>query len=126
MLRQNKLVGFALITDSKKSRHFYEEVLGLKFKSEDQFALVMETDANMIRLSPVKEFTPAQHTVLGWEVKEIEKVASFLKERGVAFENYPWMKHNDLGIWDSPSGDKVAWFKDPDGNVISISQHVNR
>ncbi|MGH9528948.1 MAG: VOC family protein, partial [Terriglobales bacterium] len=88
--------------------------------------LVMETDQNMIRISPAKEFSPAQHTVLGWEVKQIERVASYLKERGVIFENYPWMKHNELGIWNSPTGDKVAWFKDPDGNVLSISQHAGR
>jgi catechol 2,3-dioxygenase-like lactoylglutathione lyase family enzyme len=126
MLRQNKLLGFALVTDTKRSRKFYEDVLGLKFKSEDQFALVMETDTNMIRLSPVKDHTPAQHTVLGWEVKGIEKVAIFLRERGIVFEKYPWIEPNELGIWNSPSGDKVAWFKDPDGNVISISQHVGR
>jgi hypothetical protein len=80
----------------------------------------------MIRISPVKDFTPAQHTVLGWEVKDIEHLASHLKERGVVFQNYPWMKPNDLGIWAAPSGDKVAWFKDPDGNVLSISQHMGR
>jgi catechol 2,3-dioxygenase-like lactoylglutathione lyase family enzyme len=126
MLIQSKLIGFALVTDTRRSRRFYEDVLGFKFRSEDQFALVMETEANMIRLSPMKDFTPAQHTVMGWEVKNIEKVAMFLKERGVKFEQYPWMKPNEFGIWDSPSGDKVAWFKDPDGNVLSISQHVGR
>src|SRR5580704_8235497 len=121
MLSSNKMVGFVTTKDSKQSRKFYEEKLGFKFIKEDQFALVMATDTNMIRISPVKDFVPAQHTVLGWEVKQIERVASFLKERGVTFENFSWMKHSDWGIWDSPTGDKVAWFKDPDGNVLSIS-----
>lgn len=126
MLKANKLIGFVLTKDSKRARRFYEDTLGFKFRSEDPFALVMETDENMIRISPVKDFSPAQHTVLGWEVRPIEAVASRLKENGVTFENYPWMKHSELGIWEAPSGDKVAWFKDPDGNVLSISQHVGR
>src|SRR5262245_16662850 len=124
MLNSSKMIGFVLTSDAKRARNFYVDVLGFKFKSEDQFALVIETEENMIRISPVKDLTPAQHTVLGWEVRQIEKVASHLKERGVAFENYPWLKHNHLGIWESPSGDRVAWFKDPDGNLLSISQHV--
>ena len=126
MLGKHKLIGFALTTDTKRARKFYEEVLGFRFLKEDPFALVMETDENMIRISPVKEFVPAQHTILGWEVKQIESLASHLRERGVIFQQYPWMKPNELGIWDSPSGDQVAWFKDPDGNVLSISQHVDR
>lgn len=126
MLKKHKMIGFALTTDPQRARKFYEEVLGFKFLEENPFALVMETDENMIRISPVKEFVPAPHTILGWEVKEIESLANYLKERGVSFERYPWMKHSEQGIWDSPSGDKVAWFKDPDGNVLSISQHGGR
>jgi catechol 2,3-dioxygenase-like lactoylglutathione lyase family enzyme len=126
MLSSNKMIGFVLTKDAQRARKFYGETLGFKFASEDQFALVMETDQNMIRISPVKDFAPAQHTVMGWEVKQIDRIATDLKERGVVFENYPGMKHSDLGIWSSPSGDKVAWFKDPDGNLLSISQHVGR
>lgn len=126
MLRSNKMIGFVITKDPKRARRFYEETLGFKFASEDQYALVMETDENMIRMATVKDFVPAQHTVLGWEVKQIERVASHLKDQGVVFENYPWMKHSELGIWDAPGGDKVAWFKDPDGNVLSLSQHVGR
>jgi catechol 2,3-dioxygenase-like lactoylglutathione lyase family enzyme len=124
MLSSNKMVGFALTTDSKRARKFYQDALGFKFVKEDQFALVMKTDENMIRISPVKDFTPAQQTILGWQVTQIERVASHLKERGVVFEKYPWAKSDELGIWTAPSGDKVAWFKDPDGNVLSISQHI--
>jgi catechol 2,3-dioxygenase-like lactoylglutathione lyase family enzyme len=123
MLATNKMIGFVITKDSKQARKFYEETLGFKYVSQDKFALVMKTDENMIRISEVKDAVPAQHTILGWEVTQIERLAVYLKERGVSFEKYPWMEHNELGIWTAPSGDKVAWFKDPDGNVLSISQH---
>jgi hypothetical protein len=60
---------------------------------------------------------------MGWEVSDIEAVVKWLTERGVAFEKYPFVQDRKLGIWTAPSGDKVAWFKDPDGNVLSVSQH---
>jgi len=126
MLSSNKMIGFVTTRDSSRARQFYEDVLGFKFVSNDQFALVLETDENMIRISEVKDGTPAGHTILGWEVQNIEKVAAWLKERGVTFERYPWAKQDELGIWMAPGGDQVAWFKDPDGNVLSLSQHVNR
>jgi len=64
------------------------------------------------------------YTILGWEVQNIESVVSDLKRRGVVFENYPFMQDQELGIWQSPGGTKVAWFKAPDGNVLSVSQHA--
>src|SRR6185437_15935671 len=118
-----KMIGFVLTKDTRRARKFYEKTLGFGFVYEDQFALVMKTDENLIRISPVEDFTPAGHTVMGWEVTQIERLASQLKERGVAFEKYPWLKHDEQGIWSAPSGDRVAWFKDPDGNVLSISEH---
>jgi len=123
MLAANKLIGFLTTRDYERSRKFYEEVLGFKFVSKDQFALVMETEGNMIRIVEIKEASPAPYTVLGWEVQKIEEIAAWLKERGVVFEKYPWMQQE---LWTAPGGDKVAWFKDPDGNVLSISQHVGR
>lgn len=123
MLGANKMIGFVTTRDSQQARKFYEGVLGFKFVSQDQFALVLETEQNMIRISEVKEGAPAPYTILGWEVREIERVADWLKARGVTFERYPWMQQE---IWTSPSGDKVAWFKDPDGNVLSISQFFSR
>jgi catechol 2,3-dioxygenase-like lactoylglutathione lyase family enzyme len=115
------MIGFITTLDSKRARKFYEDVLGFKVLREDHLGLVLKAGGNTIRISPVKEFQSAQYTVLGWEVEQIDDVASHLKARGVVFERYPWMKQDALGIWDSPSGDKVAWFRDPDGNVLSIS-----
>ncbi len=77
----------------------------------------------MIRIAKAKDFTPAQYTVLGWEVANIEEVVKWLQKRGVALEKYPFVQDKELGIWSTPTGDKVAWFKDPDGNVLSVSQH---
>lgn len=126
MLGSSKIVAFLFTTDSKRARSFYEGVLGLRFISEDPFALALEANGNMIRISTSRDFKPAQGTVLGWETTDIEKLVSGLRGRGVSFELFPGMNQDALGIWAAPGGDKVAWFKDPDGNVLSISQHVGR
>ena len=77
----------------------------------------------VLRVTRVDEVVPAPYTVLGWEVSNIEEVVKWLQKRGVAFEKYPFVQDKELGIWTAPTGDKVAWFKDPDGNVLSVSQH---
>src|SRR5262245_15996240 len=123
MVASGTLVGFAFTTDYDKAREFYEQKLGLEFVSVDQFALVMKSDANMIRISKVAKVTPIQGTVLGWEVEDIEAVVDSLKSRGVVFEKYSLIQDQELGIWIAPSGDRVAWFKDPDGQVLSVSEH---
>lgn len=122
MLNSGRMVGFVITTDYDKARQFYEEKLGLQFVSVDQFALAMKSGANMIRISKVANFTPLQGTVLGWEVENIEAKVAWLKGRGVVFEKYAFVEDAE-GIWTAPSGDKVAWFKDPDGNVLSLSEH---
>lgn len=123
MLASKKMLGFVMTNDSARSREFYEQKLGFKFVSKDEFALVMKTDENMIRISEGKNVVPAAHTILGWQVEKIESVVSWLTQRGVTFERYGWAKQDALGVWAAPSGDQVAWFKDPDGNVLSISEH---
>jgi hypothetical protein len=123
MLASGKLIGFVPTKDSKLAREFYEGKLGFQFVSDDQFALVMQAGENMIRIAKAKDFTPAQYTVMGWEVADVEAMVKWLNGRGVTFEKYPFVKDQELGIWTTPNGDKVAWFKDPDGNVLSLSQH---
>jgi catechol 2,3-dioxygenase-like lactoylglutathione lyase family enzyme len=124
LLSAGKLIGFVPTTDSNRSREFYEGKLGFKFVSDDQFALVMQAGESMIRIAKAGKFTPAQYTVMGWEVTEIEATVKWLTERGVIFEKYSFVQDQEQGIWTTPNGDKVAWFKDPDGNVLSLSQHV--
>jgi catechol 2,3-dioxygenase-like lactoylglutathione lyase family enzyme len=123
MLAGGKLIGFVPTKDSKRSREFYEGKLGFQFVSDDQFALVVQAGESMIRVVKAGNFTPAQYTVMGWEVTDIDAMVKWLNGRGVAFEKYPFVQDRELGIWTTPNGDKVAWFKDPDGNVLSLSQH---
>lgn len=124
MLASMKMVGFILTKDYEAARGFYEGKLGFTFVSHDQFALVVRTETNMIRIVKVPTFTPLKSTVLGWEVDNIEAVVGWLTGRGVSFNNYPFLQDQERGIWTAPGGSKVAWFEDPEGNVLSVSQHV--
>ncbi len=124
MLASGKMVGFVPTKDYDKARAFYEGKLGCDFVSLDQFALVMSIGGHKIRIAKVPNFTPLQGTILGWQVEDIESVANWLRNRGVALEKYPFVQDQELGIWTAPGGDMVAWFKDPDGNILSVSQHV--
>jgi predicted enzyme related to lactoylglutathione lyase len=122
MLASKKIVGFVPSKDFERSKAFYGQVLGLEFVSEDEFAVVFRAAGNVIRISGTRDYTPAQHTILGWVVEDIEATVTTLKDRGVKFEDYSFLTQNDLGIWDAPSGARVAWFKDPDDNVLSVAQ----
>ena len=124
MLTGGKLVGFLTTTDYEKARAFYEGKLGFEFVSLDQFALAMRAGKNMIRITKAETFQPAQGTVLGWEVDDIRAAVLWLSSRDVVTEKYAFVPDQELGIWNSPSGAQVAWFKDPDGNVLSISHHA--
>ena len=123
MLSQAAVMCFVPTKDSARARAFYEGTLGLHFVSEDAFALVVESAETVIRIVKIAEFTPAPYTVLGWRVQNIAEQARDLDVRGVAFERFPSMIQDELGIWTAPGGSKVAWFRDPDGNFLSISQH---
>ena len=124
MLDSGKMVGFVITTDYEKARAFYEGKLGFEFVSLDQFALVMRVGGHHIRISKLSDFKPRQGTVLGWEVDNITKAVTWLRDRGVTLEKYPFVQDKELGIWTTPNGDKVAWFTDPDGNILSVGQHV--
>jgi catechol 2,3-dioxygenase-like lactoylglutathione lyase family enzyme len=124
MLSSTNIVAFVPTKDSGKAREFYEGVLGLRFVKDDGFAMVLDANGIMIRVAKMKDFTPAQFTILGWQVSRIEGVVRDLQNKGVRFEIFGFFKQDDLGIWTAPTGDKVAWFKDPDGNILSVSEHV--
>lgn len=125
MLGSTNIVAFVPTRDADKAKVFYEGVLGLRFVKDDGFALVMDASGIMIRVAKVgKDFAPAPFTILGWQVSEIENMVRALQKKGVHFEIYGFFKQDELGIWTAPTGDKVAWFKDPDGNILSVSQHV--
>ena len=122
MLGSIDIVAFVPTKDTEKARAFYEGVLGLRFVKDDGFALVL--DANGIKVRVAKaQFTPAPFTILGWQVSDIKKVVTGLQGKDVRFERFGFFEQDELGIWTAPTGDMVAWFKDPDGNVLSVSQH---
>ena len=124
MLASGKLTGFVPTADYDKARAFYEGKLGFEFVSLDQFALVVSVGGHNIRIAKVPNLAPLPATILGWEVDDIVAVAKWLAERGIVLEKYPFAQDRELGIWTAPGGDRVAWFKDPDGNILSVSQHA--
>jgi catechol 2,3-dioxygenase-like lactoylglutathione lyase family enzyme len=125
MLGNADLVAFVPTRDPQASRRFYEHTLGLPFVSEDPFAVVFNAHGVTLRVANVagvKDFKPAPFTVLGWRVPSAESAVRALRERGIQFERFPGMHQDSLGIWKSPSGAQVAWFKDPDGNILSVTE----
>ncbi len=120
-----RMIGFLTTNDAQGATRFYCDVLGFRVLSEDDYAVALDANGTMIRVNKGRDFKPAQGTVLGWEVEDIEVAVRELVSRGVHFEqfNLPFMKQDEHGVWTPPNGDRVAWFKDPDGNVLSISQH---
>jgi len=124
MLGSMKIVSFVPVKDTQKARAFYEGILGLRFVSEDKFALVLDANGIMLRVTNVPNFKPQEFTIVGWEVGNIEQAVSSLRQKGVPFQSYGLPGQDAQGIWSSPSGAKVAWFKDPDGNVLSLTQFV--
>jgi len=118
------IVGFVTIVDVSRALAFYRDTLGLRLMMEEPpFALVFDANGIMLRLGMGNKIAPAQGTVLGWQVPEISAVVKDLGQAGVQFERYAGMEQDELGVWTSPTGAKVAWFKDPDGNILSISEH---
>jgi catechol 2,3-dioxygenase-like lactoylglutathione lyase family enzyme len=124
MLADAKMMAFVATTDGVRARLFYEGKLGLRVISDDDFALALEIDVSgtMLRVQKVGSFQPHPFTSLGWQVADIEATAENLGERGVSFERFAGLEQDSHGIWKAPSGARVAWFKDPDGNVLSITQ----
>jgi catechol 2,3-dioxygenase-like lactoylglutathione lyase family enzyme len=118
------IIGFLTIVDVERAKAFYHDTLGLRLVSEEPpFALVFEANGIMLRLGMGKELPPAHGTVLGWQVPDVAAAVTDLTQAGIAFERYGFLKQDDLGIWTAPTGAKVAWFKDPDGNILSLSEH---
>jgi catechol 2,3-dioxygenase-like lactoylglutathione lyase family enzyme len=123
-LGEQPIIGFVATREPDKAKTFYRDTLGLRLVAEQMpFALVFDANGTMLRVTVVKDFQPAGFTVLGWKVRDIAEAAKALRSNGVKFERYPGMEQDELGIWQAPGGSKVAWFRDPDGNTLSISEH---
>jgi len=121
-LGSRKLVAFVGTLNAARAKEFYGGVLGLRLTSEDGFALVFDANGTTLRVSVVRELVPAGYTVLGWLVPNIEQAVRELTQRSVVFQRFDGFGQDDLGIWSAPGGARVAWFRDPDGNTLSVTQ----
>jgi len=124
MLGKSDLIALVTTSDSKRERRFYEITLGLRVVDDTPFAIEFDANGLMLRVAKAPKVTVAPYTVLGWKVANIRKAVQALKSKGVRFERYDGMPQDDLGIWSSPSGAQVAWFKDPDGNILNIVNKI--
>jgi len=122
MLKSNPIIAFVATTNPARAKKFYKDTLGLRFVSEGEFALVFDANGIMLRVTPVQELQPAGYTVLEWIVPDIAKEIRELKKRGVKFKRYDWMEQDEQGVWTSPANAKIAWFEDPDGNTLSLTE----
>jgi catechol 2,3-dioxygenase-like lactoylglutathione lyase family enzyme len=124
LLAERSLIGFVPCSDRERARAFYQDVLELPLRSDDGFAFVFTIDERMLRVVTVGEFTAQPFTVLGWDVPDVGRAVAELAARGVEFLRIPHFDQDDAGVWTAPSGDRVAWFHDPDGNTLSVSSHA--
>jgi catechol 2,3-dioxygenase-like lactoylglutathione lyase family enzyme len=123
VLGSHKVVAFVATRVPERAKAFYRDTLGLHLVAEQlPFALVFDANGTMLRVTIVRELVTAPYTVLGWDVPDIAATAKALSAAGVKLERYPGMPQDELGIWTSPSGARVAWFKDPDGNTLGVTQ----
>jgi catechol 2,3-dioxygenase-like lactoylglutathione lyase family enzyme len=122
MLGNQKLVAFVPASNAGHARTFYRDKLGLRMLSEDNFALVFEIEGVHLRVTLVGKFTAQPFTVLGWVVSDAAETARTLAAAGINGERFPGLEQDDLGLWAAPGGAKILWFKDPDGNILSLSQ----
>jgi catechol 2,3-dioxygenase-like lactoylglutathione lyase family enzyme len=122
VLSSSRLVAFVATRDPARAKTFYKEILGLTLVADEPFALVFDAAGTMLRVAKVNQLHPAPYTVLGWDVLDIAATIRELIDRGTSFERFEGMPQDAWGVWASPSGARVAWFKDPDGNLLSLTQ----
>lgn len=121
-LQNCEIMAFVATTQPEKAKDFYCNVLGQRFEEETPFALVVKAGNAWVRIQKVKSFTPLPFTALGWHVFDIAATARQLRDKGVTLQRFEGLKQDDLGVWVAPDGARVCWFKDPDGNNLSLTQ----
>jgi len=122
MLTANQIIAFVATANADEAMMFYRDRLGLRLAADTEFALEFEIEEILLRVQKVEAVVAAPYTVLGWKVGNIAEEVEALGKRGISFERYEGMAQDELGIWQSPSGARVAWFRDPDGNILSLTQ----
>lgn len=123
MLVEPTITAFLPTIKPKSSKEFYGNILGLQLLSEDDYAMEFKGNGALLRITTVDTFIPHPFTVLGFKIQNIDSQIKSLVNKGVVFEKYNHFDQDELGIWTSPSKARVAWFKDPDGNVISLTEY---
>jgi catechol 2,3-dioxygenase-like lactoylglutathione lyase family enzyme len=121
-LGSHDIIAFTHTCDRERAKSFYRDTLGLNLISEDPFAMAFDAHGIMLRVASVKALTAAPYAVLGWKVPDIAAAVTELQRAGVAFEHYEGFGQDKLGIWTAPSSAKIAWFKDPDGTTLSLTE----
>ncbi len=122
MLGTCDLIAFAATTDPARAREFYESVLGLRFVADEPHSLVFDANGTMLRVQKAQQVTVAPYTRLGWRVPDIARAVADLVDRGVSFTRYDFLAQDERGIWTTPDGARIAWFTDPDGNTLSLTE----
>jgi len=122
MLKAAKIVCFVATAKPDAAKKFYRNMLGLSLVDDSPFAIVFDVNGTTLRVQKVQKVSPAGYTALGWEVDDIHAMVKRLSKKGIRVERYVGMSQDKLGVWTSPSGARVVWFKDPDGNILSLSQ----
>jgi catechol 2,3-dioxygenase-like lactoylglutathione lyase family enzyme len=122
MLNKSEFISFIATRNAAKARRFYVETLGLTLVSEDQFAIVVGANGTTLRIQKVDRVTPQTYTALGWKVASIKNEVDELSKLGVKFARYEGLHQDEHGLWTAPSKAKIAWFKDPDGNILSMTE----
>ena len=122
MLGNKELKAFVPTTNQAKAKSFYKDLLGLTLLSEDDYALEFDTNGASLRITTVQELKPQPFTILGWTIQDISSTIQALNKQGIFCEKYDFLSQDEAGIWKAPGGAKVAWFKDPDDNVLSLTE----
>jgi len=126
MLAEAAFIGFIAVRDLATARAFYEGTLGLRVVDQTPFALVLDAGGTMLRVTPVPGLAARPFTIAGWQVPDIDAAVHVLAGRGVEFTRYDGMTQDELGVWTTPAGDRIAWFTDPDGNTLSLTAFAGR
>lgn len=122
MLGQSNIVSIIGTMRADAARQFYADTLGLKFVRDDGFAFVFDAGGRELRVSRVPAVVPSAYAVLGFQVADIAAVVDGLIAKGVKFERFGFFQQDARGVWKAPDGAQVAWFRDPDGNMLSVVQ----
>lgn len=124
MIAEGTPIAFVPCRDPARSRAFYEETLGLELMAEDEFALTFDAGGTPVRLTRVPSHEPAPYTIFGWEVEDLGEAVAELGKRGIVLERFDGLEQDERGAWTAPDGTRVVWFRDPDGNVLSITETI--